>query len=326
MSIFGKKKKTYAERNPQAAGVYANLSAAQKKILDEFSYREEKNIKAADKVALQRIAEEYVIPQAAASSGKEIKRRAETLYRAAIRVLQQAELTTNVEAKLFAMDDFFNGDGVKTVWTFNTGKGDNYYNKRQKVEEAAFGFTIDWNVPIRQAAMARPVYAGLNYVSHPYGCATAYGSVVLAYKSTANHRSTYLHKDTYDQEFKFDERVGAELEQQRAKICTWAQMGILVGNLSKSQLKALLEAAQGTYVINDYPPNYIEAQVLGGVEWGRDLAEIRVASTGESTLVKDAAKAKKKPETLAYLIAEFAKKRGVPARIFSRESVVHVLN
>jgi hypothetical protein len=326
MSIFGKKKKTYADRNPNASGVYATLSAAQKKVLDDFSYMEAKNIKAADKVALQRIAEEFVIPQAAASSEKEIKRQVESLYRSAIRILQSAELTTNVEAKLFALDDFYNGDGVKTVWTFNTGKGDNYYNKRQKVEEKAFGFTIDWSVPIRQAAMARPVYAGLNYVGHPYGCATAYGSVVLAYKPSVIHRSTFLHKDTYDNEFSFDQKTGDELQRERGKICTWAQMGILVSNLSKSQLKALLQEAQGTYVLGDYPPTYIEAQILGGIEWPRDLAEIRVATTGESTLDKDAAKAKKSPATLKYLIGEFAKKYNVTAKLYSRESEVEQLN
>lgn len=326
MGIFSGKKKTYAERNPHAAALYRTLSPQQQKILDDFSYRETKTVKSTEKLALQRIAERYVIPKLGAVSEKEIRRQSEALYQKAVRTLQQSEITTNVSAKLFTVEEFFHSSEVKTVWSFNTGKGNGYHNTRQEVEERAFGWTVDWNVPLQKAAMMRPVYAGLNFSRHPYGAAVAYGSVVLVYKSDALHRSTFLHKDTFDNEFQFASAVGDELEKQRNKICTWAQMGILIGNMSDNQLKALLEVAEGTYSLTDYPPNYVEAQVLGGVRFTRDLLEIRVATTGNSTLAKEAVVAKKSESTVKYLIGEFAKKHGVPARTYSLDSVVEVLN
>lgn len=325
MGLFGKKK-NYADRNPNAAAAYRTLSPQQQKILDEFSYRESKNTKSSEKLALQRIAEKYVIPKNPNASEKQIRRETEMLFRNSVRTLQQSEVTTNVSAKLFAMDDFFNSSEVKTVWSFNTGKGHDYHRTRQAVEEHAFGWTVDWNVPLQRAAMMRPVYAGLNFSRHPYGAAVAYGSVALVYKPEVLHRSTFLHKDTFDNEFGFEKAVGDELERQRDKICTWAQMGILIGNMSDNQLKALMQVTDGSYVIDQYPPNYVEAQVLGGVQFARDLLEIRVATIGDSTLDKEAGIAKKTAATLKYLIGAFAKKNGVPARTYRLTAPVETLN
>ncbi|WP_297926277.1 DUF3626 domain-containing protein [Metallibacterium sp.] len=326
MGRFSSKKKTYAQRNPAAAGQYAMLTPAQKQILDDFSYREHKNLRAIDRSAMQRIAEEYVIPNAMGKSEKQIKLDAQRLYAAAVRTLQHSEITTNVSAKIFTIDDFYNGDEVKTIWTVKTGKPHNYNLTRQTVEERAFGFKIDWNVPIRQAAMTRPVYAGLNFTRHPYGAAVAYGSVVLVYKPQVLLRSTFIHTDTFDHSLNFANADETELELQRNKICTYAQMGTLIVNMSNNQLKALMQATEGNYVVTDHPPNYLEAHILGGARWSRDLAEIRVALTGQSTLDREAGVAKRSLATMKYLISEFAKKHGVPAMIYNRDQIVEVLN
>jgi hypothetical protein len=326
MRVFSSKPKSYVERNPAAAGAYASLTPAQKKVLDEFSYREHKNLKATDKKAMQRIADEYIIPKGLGRPESQIKELVRSAYQSAIRCLQEAEITTNISSRLFALDEFFNSKDVKTVWTHNTGKGSAYHNNREQVEERAFGFTIDWNVPIKEAAMTRPVYAGLNFTGHPYGAATPYGSVALVYKTDVAQRSTFINADTFDNQFEFATAEGSELEAQRSKICTFAQMGTLVANMSKNQLKALLQMTESTYVFTDYPPNYLEAHVLGGIHWDRDLTEIRVATTGQETLDKEAAVAKRSVATMKYLIADFAKKHGVPARTYSVRSVVEVLN
>ncbi|QQD73644.1 DUF3626 domain-containing protein [Acidithiobacillus ferrivorans] len=330
MALFSSKKKTYAQRNPAAAGQYAMLTPAQKQILDDFSYREHKNLKAIDRSAMQRIAEVYVIRKAMGMSEKQIKLDVQRLYAAAVRTLQHSEITTNVSAKLFTTDDFYNGDEVKTMWTVKTGKPHNYNLTRQAVEERAFGFKIDWNVPIREAAMTRPVYAGLNFTRHPYGAAAAYGSVVLVFKPQVLLRSTFIHTDTFDQSLKFAKADETELELQRNKICTYAQMGTLIVNMSENQLTALMQATEGKYLVTEHPPSYVEAHILGGVRWSRDLAEIRVAltqtQTGQSTLDREAGAAKRSLATMKYLISEFAKKHGVPAKIYHLHQIVEVLN
>ena len=56
MSIFSKKKRTYADRYPSAKAVYDQLSPSQKRVLDEFSYLERKHLKADRRLALERIS------------------------------------------------------------------------------------------------------------------------------------------------------------------------------------------------------------------------------------------------------------------------------
>lgn len=84
-----------------------------------------------------RIAEEYVIPKTMGMNEKQIKLEVQHLYAAAVRTLQHSEITTNVAAKVFTIDDFYNGDEVKTVWTVKTEKPHSYNLTRQAVEERA---------------------------------------------------------------------------------------------------------------------------------------------------------------------------------------------
>jgi hypothetical protein len=80
--------------------------------------------------------------------------------------------------------------------------------------------------------------------------------------------------------------------------------------------------AESRYAIADFPPNYIEAQVHGGIRWSRDLLEIRV---NRDTLAAEAGQAKKSPDTLKYLIGEFARKHRVRARVYNLDTVVETL-
>lgn len=326
MGLFSKKKKTFAERFPTGAAAYNLLNDAQKKVLDDFSYAEEKHLKADKKLALERIIEHYILPQGVGLSVPRLKIRAKQVYQGCLQTLKTANLTTNVSSKLFALDGFFNGSEVKTVWTFNTNKGTNYGNTRQAVEENVFGYTIDWNVPIAQAAMTRPVYAGMNYSAHPYGAATAYGSVCLVLNSGVNHRSTFINTDTFDASFNFKAATGDQLKNSLKKVCTFAQLDTLIANISNNQLKALCKKSEGQLQHGDHPPNYIEAQVHGGIQWARDLAGIRVATSGSCTLEKEAASAGKSANTLAYLIGEFAQKYNVPAGIYHQGNLIKTLN
>ena len=316
MGWFSRSKKTYAEKNPQFANIYNTLTPQQKTVLDNFSYRAEHRYKADMKVALTRIAELHVIPRNPGLSSGQIKARAKQVHGRAKVALANAPLVTNVAAGLFALDDFYNGDMVKTVWNLpSSNKGSGYIETRQAVEENAFGYQVDWAVPIAEAEANRPVYACLNTVQHPLGAATAYGSVVLEYKPAVKSRCTYIAKDTFDTDFHFARGSAEEIEVARNKICTNARIECLMASISNSQLKALCEHADGAYVVGNHPPNYIEAHVHGGIRFSRDLAAIRVSRTGVSTIEKDAKKAKRGVETLLYLISEFAEKHGVPATL-----------
>lgn len=324
MAFGSKKKKTFAERYPLARSAYDTLSPAQKKVLDEFSYLEQKHLKADKRVGLERIHGVYVVPTYGGALGaKELQRRGILLYDQCVAALRRAHLTTNVGAKLFAVDGFYNGDEVKTVWTTNTTKGHDYFQTRQAVEEHVFGYNIDWRVPISQAANDRPIYAGLNFTEHPYGAAAVYGSVALVLKRTVNDRCTFINTDTFDAGFQFARGTDEQIALSRKKICTAAQMETLLAFVSNNQLKALCQVAESRYDIGDFPPNYIEAQVHGGVQWSRDLLEIRV---NRDLLLTEAVQAQKQPATLKYLIAEFAKKHRVRARIFHHDAPVETLN
>jgi len=324
MALFGKKK-TFAERFPQAASAYNLLNPAQKKVMDDFSFLAEKQHRAAKRLALERILEVVVIPSAAGFNAAQIRRQTNDLYTACKVVLRNAELTTNVSGALFNLDSFLNGDEVKTVWTFSTGKGDKYYNKRQAVEENVFGYTVDWNVPIAQAAMTRPVYAGMNYSGHPYGAATVYGSVCLVLKKSTNHRATYISSDTFGSEFRFEQGSPEEIAASKKKICTAAEISNIIAHLSNNQLKALCKRAQGHTEHGDRPPNYIEAQVHGGILWSRDLDAIRVATSGEATISKEAAKCGVSEDVLLRKIGQFAKDRGVTAGLYHQGELLSII-
>jgi len=324
VSLF-KNKKTFAERNPEMAPAYSRLNAAQKKVLDEFSFLADRQHRAAKRVALQRIAEVVVIPGNAALSAASIRRRTADLYSACKVVLRNAELTTNVSAALFNHDAFLNSEEVKTVWTFKTNKTDHYFNKRQSVEENVFGYTVDWNVPIAQAAMTRPVYAGMNYAGHPYGAAAVYGAVCLVLKRSVNHRSTYISKDTFTSEFKFETGTPEEIEASRSKICTAAEISNIIAHLSNSQLKALCKRAEGHRASGDIPPHYIEAQVHGGIKWAKDLDAIRVATSGEASLAMNAKTANVSEDVLLGKIGQFAEQHGVVAGLYHQGDLVRIV-
>jgi Protein of unknown function (DUF3626) len=254
-----------------------------------------------------------------------LSRRAQNVYDACLAVLRRCHLTTNVEAIMFADAGVLQGTEVKTVFT-KKAKTWGYHQHRNAVEMNAFGFKIDWSVPIQRAAEARPVYAGLNYTEHPYGAAAAYGSIVLVLKTAVKDRCTYINTDTFTNDFHFQDGDEPAIEASRDKICTSAQMDTLIANISKSQLKALCQCAESCFVAGEDVPNYIEAHVFGGIVWTRDLEAITICRDKlekEAALPSVSAKA-----TLAQVkanVTAFALKHGVSAKIYNLENVVEVL-
>jgi hypothetical protein len=317
------KKKTFIDRYPDAAPVYNRLNDAQKKVLDDFSYLEKKHLKADQRVALERILSTYVVVNYPNLGRKEMERKTDALYDSCKLILKDAPLTTNISAKLFALDKFWESQEVKTVWTTASGKGQGYFNTRQAVEENVFGYKIDWKVPVREAAKTRPIYAGLNFVSHPYGAAAVYGSVNCVLKMAVKPRCTYINTDTFDASFRFAAGSPDDIEAAKKKICTNAHLESLIANISDRQLRSLCEKAEGKYILTNDPPNYIEAQVHGGVEWTKDLDEINIA---KDTLAAEAKQANKSVDTLKYLVAEFARKFNVPCGIYVLDRMVEKLN
>lgn len=315
MGLFTKAKKTYADRFPAGAAAYGLLSPEQKRVLDDFAALERKHLKADRQSALQRIAGNYIVPKFNGGlTVKDLERRAQLLYDSCLAELRQAPLTTNMAAGLFADTAFLEGTELKTIFTTNA-KPWSYTQHRHAVESNAFGFTIDWSVPIRRAAEARPLYAGLNFTRHPYGAAPAYGSVALVFRNAVKDRCTFINTDTFDDSFKFKDGSADVIANSRSKICTSAQMDTLLANISINQLKALCQKADSCYVVDDHPPNYIEAHVFGGIQWARDLMEIaicheRFQQEMNSTSLKVPA------DQIERNIRDFATRHGVAARVY----------
>lgn len=322
MGPFSKKAKTktFADRFPAAKAAYGLLSDEQKRVLDDFSGLEQKHLKQDRRIALERIVGTYLVPTlGGALSAKELKRRSELVHQACVAALRDAPLTVNVEARLFGEDYFLQGAEVKTVFT-TKAKDWGYHQHRHAVEANAFGFKIDWSVPIQRAAEARPIYAGLNYTKHPYGAATSYGSVALVLKDGVQDRCTFINKDTFSNEFAFKDGTADQIAASRNKICTAAQMETLLAHVSDNQLKALCQVAESKYHFTDYPPDYIEAHVYGGIQWARDLVAISinharfVQEAGFKTCKVDLA-------TLKANVVAFATKYAVPAKTYKVDKV-----
>lgn len=324
MGLFSTKKKTFADRFPAAKAAYAVLSPEQKAILDDFSDRERGHLKADKRRGLERITGTYLVPRLGGGlSAKELDRRTLQLYDASLATLRRARLTTNVSGALFADPVFLQSTEVKTIFTTKAKTWD-YTKHRHAVEANAFGFKVDWSVPIQRAAEARPIYAGLNFTEHPYGAAAAYGAVALVLKGAMKDRCTYINTDTFDGSFSFKDGNDDAISASRDKICTSAQMDTLLANISDNQLKALCQVAESNYVLGEFPPNYIEAHVYGGIVWNRDLEEITIA---KDKFEKEAAgvAAKADLKTLKANVVDFAQKYGVSAKIYNLGTVVEVL-
>jgi hypothetical protein len=324
MGLFSKKKKTFADRFPAAKSAYDLLSNEQKRVLDDFSALEKSHLKEDKRVGLERIVGTYLVPKLGGSlSAKELRRRSQLVYDGCLTALRAAPLTVNVDAKLFSEAYFLQGTEVKTVFT-TKAKDWKYHQHRHAVEANAFGFKIDWSVPIQRAAEARPIYAGLNFSQHPYGAAEAYGSVALVLKPTVRDRCTFINTDTFGDEFKFADGSDAKIAESRNKICTAAQMDTLLAHISNNQLKALCQVAESAYVIGDYPPNYIEAHVYGGIQWARDLEAI---SINKAKFVKEAGLVTSKIDlaTLKANVIAFAAKYSVSAKMYKLDKVEDVL-
>lgn len=327
MSIFTKKK-TFADRFPAAKAVYSQLSPAQRRVLDEFSYLERKHLKADRRLALERIGGVYVVPKFGASlSTKEIEKRTQLLFDGCLAALQRAHLTTNISGRLFADATFQGSTDVKTIFTKKAKTWD-YTQHRHAVEANALGFKIDWSVSIKDAAEARPIYAGLNFTGHPYGAAAAYGSVSLVLKHTVRDRCTFINTDTFDGSFHFKDGSADQIAAARKKICTAAQMETLLANISDNQLKALCQVADGAYVFGDFPPNYIEAHVYGGIVWARDLEEIRIAHDKFSDEAKSVPTGGAAIDLAALKghVKTFATKYGVRAETYRKGAVVETIS
>lgn len=331
LGIFKSKPKTYLQRNPAAQGIYQSLTPEQRKVLDEISVSEQGFGSSHEKLAIQRIIDEILVSSMPAASAAQLKAQAKMTFRSAQMWLSGSEITTNVNVSLFMNEAFLNGDGLKTIWNAKTEKGLAYSNTRQAVEENAFGYKIDWSVPLSRAAEVRPVYAGLNFSRHPYGAAVGYGSVALVYKSTVMHRCTFIPKDTFDVEFSFQSGTPEEIATSRSKICTAAQFGTLIAHLSTNQLKALCRCVSGQFVVEDFPPNYVEAHIHGGVKFSSDLAAIRIATSGQTTFEKEVGFFETKHNrhhargAIEYVVATFARRFGVSARYYNRNRVVGII-
>jgi len=324
MGLFSKKKKTFADRFPAAAAAYGLLSPEQKRVLDDFSELEKTHLKDDKKVGLNRIVGTYLVPKLGGGlSAKELKRRSQLIYDGCLTALRGAPLTVNVSATLFIEQYFLQGTEVKTVFT-TKAKDWKYHQHRHAVESSAFGFKIDWSVPVHRAAEARPIYAGLNFSKHPYGAAEAYGSVALVLKTGVQERCTFINTDTFGNEFGFAGTDEDKIAESRNKICTAAQMDTLLANISDKQLKALCQVAESAYVIGDYPPNYIEAHVYGGIQWARDLEAISI-NKPKFDQEANQISAKVNLATLKSNVTDFAKKYAVSAKMYKLDKVEDVL-
>jgi len=324
MGLFSKKKKTYADRFPSAAAAYGLLSSEQKRVLDDFSALEKTHGKEDMRVGLERIVGTYLVPKLGGSlSSKELKRRSQLVYDGCLTALRGAPLTVNVNASLFAEAYFLQGTEVKTVFT-TKAKDWKYHQHRHAVEANAFGFKIDWSVPVQRAAEARPIYAGLNFSKHPYGAAEAYGSVALVLKHSVHDRCTFINTDTFSNDFAFADGTEAKVAESRNRICTSAQMATLLAYISDNQLKALCQVAESAYVIGEYPPNYIEAHVYGGIQWARDLEGI---SINKAKFAKEANLISSKVDlaTLKANVVAFATKHKASAKMYKLDTVDEVL-
>lgn len=325
MGLFTtKKKKTYADRFPAAAAAYALLSPEQRRVLDEFATLERGHHKTDKQAALQKIVGDYLVPKLGGNLRiKDLNRRAQLLYDGCLAVLHRVPITTNMSGALFADPTFLQSKDLKTIFTTNA-KPWSYTKTRDAVESNAFGFKVDWSVPIHRAAEARPQYAGLNYTEHPYGAAAAYGSVALVFKGAVKDRCTFINTDTFTNDFHFKDGNEDVIADSRNKICTSAQMGTLLANVSGNQLRALCQMAESSYVVTAHPPNYIEAHVFGGVQWARDLAEIRIckaqfdAETNATSVTVPVDKIKEN-------IKAFAVQYGVSAKSYKLTAVVEVI-
>ncbi|MDA1073168.1 MAG: DUF3626 domain-containing protein [Proteobacteria bacterium] len=243
-------------------------------------------------------------------------------------MLKTAPPTTNISSKLFMLPGFLNTTSVDTMWTRDAGKGWTYTQKRDNVEAPLFGYKTDWSVPVKEAALNRPVYAGLNYVRHPYGSAAAYGSVVLTFVPAVTQRVTIIHADTFSSSFGLTD--GTPTDDQifgvKKKIATIAQVETIMANMSKNQLKALMEYTLTRYNYTEHPPNYVEIHVQGGLEWQRDLLEISVATSGATSLASESKGVTGGEAAVKAKIKEFAEKFDVTAKVYDVERVTEVLN
>lgn len=315
-SLFSKPKSVLPPLGGQQKQVLADVGKIEKKAHGDLK----------DK-AIQRIVDLYLRPTlGAALSDREIERRAENLYQQCKRVLRDAPITTNIDVKAFMSEAFYLGDGLKAGWTVVNAKTQDYWKTRQKVEENAFGYKIDWSVPIAEAAKARPIYAGLNFSSHPYGAAAPYGALSFTYKPHVHQRCTFIAVDTFDNRLGFEGSDVAKIKESRLGLTTDARIGNLCATITDRQLKALCAVASGSYAFTDDPPNYIEAHIHMPVSFARDLAAIRIASTGQTTLARECTIAKRSEATVKYLIAAFAERYAVRASIYDKGTEVEVLH
>ena len=278
-------------------------------------------------VAIDRITKLYLEPKLGSGiSSRDMARRAENLYQACKRTLRSAPLTTNLEVKVFLTESFYLGDGLASGWRVQNAKPPSYWTTRQKVEENAFGYKIDWSIKISEAAKARPAYAGLNFSSHPYGAAAAYGAMVLHYKSVIRERCTFIATDTFDNKLGFTGDDAAKIAEARRGITTLARIGNLCATISDRQLKALCQVAESVYQISEESPNYIEAHIHGPVVFARDLAAITIATSGVKTFDKECQAAGRNVNTVKYLIGSFAERFGVRASLFREGLEIEVLH
>lgn len=285
----------------------SRLSANSRRVLTEF-----RTFQSTHKAHDQEEARRKIMDENHAADPK----LADSLIQACIGVLLRSSIVSNLRSSLFLNDEFFDDDYLRSVWTVHNAKTWEYIKTRQTVEELAFGYTIDWSVRIADAALARPTYASINYVNHPYGGATPYGSVVANWASCTRWRSTYTHKDTFDEEFGFTGNDAAKISRGRDMICTAEQLVTLIANLSPRQRKALIEYAQGVYVLRNDAPNYIEAQVHGPLQWSQDLEEIWIA---QPALLQETARDGSTARVLQR-IAQFATRHRVGAFLLNMEN------
>lgn len=233
--------------------------------------------------------------------------QAQKICRKMTQVLKEADLTINFRAsKVFDKTTWSmqpQGDGFTNYFQGKPGRPIDH-NKRINAEEQMFSFAApqsaqpDVNDRIKKYGdingdsnmffnpTSRPNYAALNFAQLSNGAASPYGKSYAVLKDHVRYNATFLHEDSLDtMSRKPEERPNGEdipllLADQR-------NMFRLIRNMSLGLLKALHNVSNGrSYSTESIIPDtakgaydYIEAQIMGGVKFNRDIKAMYISES-----------------------------------------------
>jgi hypothetical protein len=231
-----------------------------------------------------------------------------------IKHLQHSNLTLNFKAeKLFASK--LKG-GIMNTHERSGESRISYLDSRIRAEETLFGYSRsrsqkgkdqgifdrikkfgDITNNIDFAPSMRPKYGALNFMNSSSGAAPLYGSSYMVLKEHAKFNCTFTAGDSFDY---------SGTPKGANQVATYTNMHRIITNMKDDMMEKLYKMTISSGSCSQPGPVYIEAQIHGEIQFGRDVKEMHINSNdaGFKTIPK-----------ISEHIKKFGRKYGIP--IFS---------